>query len=317
MSNRLLFPLFHGCEGISIAGPQQAFHEANRFGADYEILNYGVASEILTEQGLKVAGLEPLPDPSTLTEDDRIFVIGYTPERSEPPAVLIRWLARANERRVRIVSICSGAFILGMAGILDGRSCTTHWKRCDLLQERFPRAKVMRERLFTEDGRLLTSGGGASCIDLALYMIERDFGPLVAGKVAREMVVYFRRDAEDRQMSVYLDYRTHLRPSIYAVQDILNAHPETEQGIDEIARAVGMSPRNMTRAFRQATGISVGEYRTKVRLERASGLLKSPGYTVDAVASLCGFSDARQLRRLWKRAYSSSPKGAGRGEAGI
>ncbi len=97
------------------------------------------------------------------------------------------------EQRPTLISICSGAFFLGLAGLLDGRRCTTHWKRCELLQKTFPRAVVLDERLFVQDGSIYTSGGGASVIDLALHLIDQDHGPLMAAKVAREMVVFFRR----------------------------------------------------------------------------------------------------------------------------
>ncbi len=308
MERHVYFLLFTGCEGLALAGTQQAFHEANHWGGDYEIHNCGVEDEVITEQGLRISGLQSLPDPKELTDHDYVILLGYTIEHCIPPDLFSPWLIQAYERHPTMVCICTGAFFLGRAGLLDGRECTTHWKRCDLLQRTYPRAKVLQERLFVQADTIYTSGGGASCIDLALYLIERDHGPLMTAKAAREMVVYFRRDAEDRQTSVYLDYRNHLNPAIHALQDYLCSRPDTAMGLESLARLVGMSERNMTRGFRRATGISVAEYRTKIRLERAAGLLKSPDLTVDTVATRCGFSDARQLRRIWKRTYGRSPK---------
>ncbi len=305
MARRLFFLFFNGCEGLSFSGPQQAFHEANLFGADYEIHHCGLEPEARTEQGLRVAGLEPLPE---VTAADTIFISGYTVGKAQPPSEVIQWLMRIWKDQPTLVSICSGAFFLGMAGLLDGRRCTTHWKRCELLQKTFPRALVQQERLFVQDGPIYTSGGGASVIDLALHMIDEDFGPLVAAKVAREMVVFFRRDADSPQTSVYLDYRSHLNPAIHSLQDCLSSQPEDDRGIEAWASSIGMSSRNLTRTFRRATGISFSEYRTKLRLERASGLLNNPSLTVDAVAALCGFSDGRHLRRLWKQTFGTSPK---------
>jgi len=307
MSRRLFFLFFNGCEGLSFSGPQQAFHEANLFGGGYEIHHCGLEPEAVTEQGLRVSGLEPLPE---VTPSDRVFIAGYTVGHAEPPPAVIRWLVRISEKGPTMISICSGAFFLGLAGLLDGRRCTTHWKRCDLLQKTFPRAIVLYERLFVRDGSIYTSGGGASVIDLALHLIDQDHGPLMAAKVAREMVVFFRRDADSPQTSVYLDYRSHLNPAVHTLQDLVSSQPEDDRGLEEWASAVGMSPRNLTRTFRQATGISFHEYRTKIRLERASGLLNNPALTVDAVAAQCGFSDARHLRRLWKRSFGTSPKAA-------
>jgi len=305
MAKRLYFLFFNGCEGLSFSGPQQAFHEANQFGADYEIHHCGLEPETVTEQGLRVAGLEPLPE---VTSEDRVFISGYTIGHAFPPEAVIRWLREIAHQHPTLVSVCSGAFFLGLAGLLDGRPCTTHWKRCDLLQKTFPRALVLKERLFVEDGKLLTSGGGASSIDMALHLIEKDHGPLMTARVAHEMVVFFRRDADTPQTSVYLDYRSHLNPNIHALQDQLSLQPQDDRSLDDWAKVVGMSPRNLTRTFRQATGISVHDYRTKIRLERAVGLLNNPELTVEAIAARCGFSDARHLRRLWKQSYGTSPK---------
>ena len=305
MAKRLYFLFFNGCEGLSFSGPQQAFHEATMLGADYEIHHCGFVPDAVTEQGLRLTGLEALPE---VTSDDTVFLAGYTPGHAEPPPPVIRWLVKAWECRPTLVSVCTGAFFLGMAGILDGRSCTTHWKRCDLLQKTFPRAKVLKERLFVRDGSVYTGGGGASAIDLALHLIDADYGPRMAARVAHEMVVFFRRDADSPQTSVYLDYRSHINPAVHTLQDLVNGQPEDDRSLDEWARAVGMSPRNLTRVFRIATGISFHEYRTKIRLERASGLLNNPDLTVEAVAAQCGFADGRHLRRLWKQSFGTSPK---------
>lgn len=305
MAKRLFFLFFNGCEGLSFSGPQQVFHEANQFGADYEIHHCGLEPEVVTEQGLKITGLEPLPEVGV---GDLIFFAGFTIEHAAPPEPMIRWLRTAAPRGPTLVSVCTGAFFLGYAGLLDHRICTTHWKRCDLLQKTFPRTTVLRERLFVEDGRIFTSGGGASSIDLALHLVERDYGAPKTARIARELVVFFRRDADSPQTSVYLDFRSHLNPAVHALQDKLSHQPEDDRSLDDWAREVGMSPRNLTRTFRRATGISFHEYRTKVRLERASGLLNNPHLTVDEIAAQCGFSDSRHLRRLWRQAYGTSPK---------
>lgn len=306
MTKRIYFLLFEGCEGLSYSGPQQAFHEANQLGADYQMHFCGAEPQIRTEQGLTLSGLEPLPQ---VTSADLVFLLGYTPGHAEPPRALVKWLAEAWKQRPTLVSVCTGAFFLGLAGILDGRQCTTHWKRYDMLQRQFPRAKVLKERLFVHDEGVYTGGGGASAIDLALHLIDLDHGPRMAARVAHEMVVFFRRDADAPQTSVYLDYRSHLNPAIHTLQDLVGGQPEDDRSLEDWAKTVGMSPRNLTRAFRQATGISFHEYRTKVRLERAAGLLNNPELTVDAVAARCGFSDGRHLRRLWRQSFGTSPKG--------
>lgn len=291
---------------LDFAGPLQAMADCNAIVGDrYEILHCAVTANVATSQGLQVGALAPLPEPRA---DDVIFVPGYPVMRGAPPAALVRWLQAAAKAGARILATCTGAFLLGRAGLLDGRRCTTHWRRTQLLQEHFPKAQVLTGRLFVHDGRVSTSAGVASGIDMTLDFIEQEHGPLVAAQVAREIVVYMRRDASHKQESVYTEFRTHIDPGVHAVQDWLVAHPETKHDLRGLAKVANMSERNLTRAFARATGISIGEYRTRLRLERARTLLANPAITVEAVAARTGFEDARQLRRLWRTAYGTSPR---------
>ncbi len=307
MTRRVLFAVFPGCEIMDLAGPVQAFHEASGFGVPYELAYVAAAPTARTAQGLELAGLAPLPD---VGPSDRVIVPGYPVADVRPPAALVAWLRRAAAAGAEICSVCTGAFILGEAGLLDGRRCTTHWKRTAELQVRFPRAVVVGDRLFVDEGPLVTSAGIASGIDMALALVERDAGAVAASCAAREMVVYLRRDGGHRQESVYLDYQTHLSPGIHRVQQHLVSHPEARETLADLARVAGMSERTLTRVFRRATGITVWEYRARLRLERARDLLRNPTMTLDAVATACGFADARQLRRVWSAAHGAPPRGA-------
>jgi transcriptional regulator GlxA family with amidase domain len=154
----------------------------------------------------------------------------------------------------------------------------------------------------------VSSAGIASGVDMALALLEIDGGPVLASSVAREMVVYLRRDGSHAQDSVYLDYQTHLSPGVHVVQQHLVAHPESADRLSELARMAGMSERTLTRAFRRATGISVHAYRERLRLERARDLMRNPTMTMDAIASACGYADARQLRRIWSARRGASPR---------
>jgi transcriptional regulator GlxA family with amidase domain len=303
-SGRVTFVYFDGCEILDFAGPLQAFFEANSFGAKYRIEHCAVVPQATTNQGLKLRGLEPLPAVAT---DDLVIVPGFTPGKVHLPRTLIRWLKRSYDQGAKISSVCTGAFALAQAGLLKNRRCTTHWKRTGELQKLCPSAEVLADRLFVEDGRIITSAGIAAGIDMGLALIERDHGPLVAAKVAREMVVYLRRDAHHQQQSVYLDYRTHLHPGVHSVQDWLTSHPSRKARIEELAKIAHMSPRNLTRAFREVTGVSIQTYRTRLRLEYAHTLMSSPELTLEAIAGECGFADARQFRRVWRRAYHVAP----------
>ena len=305
---RVVFALFPGSEIMDIAGPLQAFHEAAGFGVPYEIVHAAATPTVRTAQGLELAGLVPYPE---VGPDDRVIVPGYTLADTTPPKTLVAWVRRAAAAGAQVCSVCTGTFVLGDAGLLDGRRCTTHWKRVRELQHRFPRATVVGERLFVEDGPVVSSAGIASGLDMALALLERDGGPVLASSVAREMVVYMRRDGSHAQESVYLDYQTHLSPGVHVVQQHLVAHPESTDRLGDLARKAGMSERTLTRAFRRATGISIQAYRERLRLERARDLMRNPMMTMDAIASACGYADARQLRRIWSARVGTPPRWRG------
>lgn len=305
---RVLFALFDGCEILDFAGPSQAFHEANDLledtAAHYRPAYCALKSHIKTAQGIEISRLRPLPK---MGAHDLVLVPGYRVGRDVVPHAFIHWLQEGHATGAQICSVCTGAFALGEAGLLDARVCTTHWKRTSELQQRFPRARVAQDRLFMEDGRIMTSAGIASGIDMTLALIERDHGPRLAAAVAREMVIYIRRDSSQTQGSIYLEFRTHLNPHVHAVQDYLIANPEQHGTLADLVRLTGVSERNLTRAFRQATGISIAKFRQLVRLEHARSLLHNPELTVEDVAAQCGFLDVRQFRRLWKEEHGMPP----------
>lgn len=301
----MIFLLLAELEILDLAGPLQAFHEAVRSGADLRVLLCGPEPRVCTDQGLWLSDIEPLAEPEA---SDLIVIPGMRFTSLEAVrAPILAWLRTAHDRGAQLASVCTGAFLLGRAGLLDGRQCTTHWSRIGDLQQRFPASRVLENRLFVHDGTVTTSAGIASGIDMALALLERRFGPLLVSAVAREMVVYLRRDGSHRQQSVYLDYRTHLHPGIHRVQDWLIAHPAERATLSDLARLASLSPRHLTRTFRQATGVSVQDFTTRLRLELARDLLHDPRLTIDAVASRCGFGSARQLRRLWKEVHGTSP----------
>jgi transcriptional regulator GlxA family with amidase domain len=295
-------------EVMDFAGPLQVFHEANRHGARFEVLLCAPEAELPTEQGLWLSRLQPLPEPRA---GDLVLVPGGPmATRMKVTRDMLDWLRRAAKAGARMGSVCTGSFVLGAAGLLDGRACTTHWSRIEDLKRRFPKARVLEDRLYVFDGMVLTSAGIASGIDLALALVEDLHGPRVAALTAREMVVYLRRDGSHHQGSVYLDHRGHLNQGVHRVQDWLAAHPERPAALPDLAELAVMSVRSLTRQFREATGLSVKAFQAKVRLERAGDLLKNPELTMEAIASRCGFQDARQLRRLWREAFGAPPSSA-------
>jgi transcriptional regulator GlxA family with amidase domain len=290
---------------LDLAGPVQALWEANALGARYEIAYVGRDPQVRSAQGLALADLAPLPEPRA---GDLVLLPGMDSRSLGRLGALVpsTWLRRAHAAGARIASVCSGAFALARAGLLDGRSCTTHWKVAGRLQREHPRARVVQNRLFVKDAGIVTSAGVASGIDMALSLIEEDHGPLLVTRVARELVVYLRRDGASSQQSVFLEYRTHLHPGVHRVQDFLVAHPEERPSLEDLSDRAGMSVRNLTRVFRRETGITLKDFAQRVKLQVARDLLQGADLKVEAVASSCGFEDARQLRRLWRRTYGAS-----------
>lgn len=279
-------------EMLDLAGPLQAFSEAR---GRYRIRVCSTHRQIRSHQGVRLADLDPLPDVAA----DAIVVVPGMPYAATQNVerAITRWLVDAARAGAHIASVCTGSFIVGEAGLLDGRRCTTHWSRTAELARRFPTASVLEDRLFVTDGNVTTSAGIASGIDMALAFIEHADGPIVAAEVAREMVVYIRRDGAQEQSSVYLDYRTHLHPGVHRVQDFIVQNPRARATLLELAEIAGMSSRSLTRSFRAATGISVHQFTTRVRNELARSLMHDPGLSAEAVAQRAGVS-ARQLRRM-------------------
>lgn len=295
--------LLPGVHALDLAGPVQALHEANGFGAAYRLRYVGSTRHVRTAQGFVIGEVEPLPQ---LDTSDWIVVPGTESSQLEQLQVPAEWLRTAQRHDARVTSICSGAFTLAKSGLLDGRECTTHWKLIDRLAACTPMARVLENRLFVGDGNIFTSAGEASGIDLALSLIETDCGPELAARVAREMVVYVRRNGDSAQRSIYLEYRAHTHPGVHRVQDWIVAHPDRRATHAEMAEVAGVSPRHLTRLFKDATGITLKSFAHRVKLEVADKLANNPALTADDIASRCGFQDARQLRRLWATHFGES-----------
>jgi transcriptional regulator GlxA family with amidase domain len=287
-----------------MAGPVQVLDEAAQLGGSYRLHFCGIERRVRSAQGLELANLEPLP---RVHPGDVVLIPGMSSATLDGLGnASAPWLREAHRVGARLASICTGAFVLARAGLLDGRRCTTHWKLIERLRREAPLASVLDNRLFVEDSGVVSSAGVAAGIDMALSLVEADHGPLVAARVAREMVVYLRRSGDQAQLSVYLDHRTHLHPGVHQVQDFIVQHPEQKPRLEELARIAAMSPRNLTRVFTRATGVTPKQFSSKVKLQVARDLVNDPQRTVEAIASSCGFDDARQLRRVWKQSFGVS-----------
>ncbi|QDK80556.1 helix-turn-helix domain-containing protein [Spirosoma sp. KCTC 42546] len=295
---------------LDLTGPVQVFYEAAEYGADYQLTYCSFESPVTSSAGLNFGAVLPFTEVQTQS-GDFIFLPGMEMEyirsdRFKGETVFFDWLRNQQAKGVHLCSVCTGAFILAQAGLLDGRKCTTHWKRIDELQTTYPRLIAQTDRLFVKDGNNYTSAGITAGIDLALAILEEQQGALFATKIARELVVYFRRGADHSQKSVYLDYRNHMNVAIHQMQDWLIANMEVKATLEELAEMANMSTRNLTRTFRKETGTTIHDYTTQLRLELARTLQHNPGMTMEAIAAKCGFQDARQLRRIWQKSGNTT-----------
>jgi len=292
---------------LDLTGPAHIFYEAMEMGAPLRLIFASLdgSTEVESSAGLSISKVVPYHN-LTLTAKDFVFVPGLDyallsrADFLKENTPFLNWLYKQYENGASIASVCTGAFLLAEAGILNGKKCTTHWKYLTRFRERYPRAELLENRLFVVEDRLYTSAGVSSGIDLSLFILEKEFSLKLAVNVAKETVIYFRRSEYDPQLSIYLQYRNHLEERIHQVQEVLVNNLAHGLTLEELAEQVFMSPRNLTRLFKKSTGITIGKYQNKLRLEQATFLLKE-GQKVEAVAQACGFSGANQLRELLKK----------------
>jgi transcriptional regulator GlxA family with amidase domain len=295
----VVFLLVPGLHLLDLAGPAQAFGTAADLGCGYELAYVAGQEDVPAAQGVTMRAATEWP---ALTKDDLIIVPGW---RANPglagtgplPGPALEALAAHHARGGTVASVCAGADALGRAGLLDGRRCTTHHDIQDELAARYPAATVIRDVLYVVDGRVATSAGIASGIDLALQLIAVRDGPGTAAQVARKMVVYARRNGDDQQASTMLRHRNHLSDTAHRAQDHIEARFAGPLPLAEIAGQCDVSERTLTRRFTQATGLTPLRYQQLLRLERAEHLI-GHGATVETAARTVGFQDARMLRRL-------------------
>ena len=309
---QIIFLLFPGLEILDFAGPLQTFVEARNHGCGLVVKQCSWESEIRASQDIHISRIRHFSKIKP-EQIDIIFIPGlesrkYTEEELEKvPDQVFDWLKSAYQCGVQLCSICTGSFVLAHTGLLNGRKCTTHWSRTHDLQRMYPECQVKRDCLFIYDKGIYTSAGATSGIDLSLAIVEENWGPQITAKIARELVVYVRRDSTHQQTSIYLDYRDHLNPGIHNIQDWLLSNPGKKYTIESLADLFGLSQRNLTRLFKKSTGITINQYSTLVTLEHAKNLMKNPENTIDSTAIKCGFHDAKQLRRLWKKHFGTTP----------
>jgi transcriptional regulator GlxA family with amidase domain len=303
---RVVFVLAPGLHLLDLAGPAQAFSSATDCGQHFELCYVGESEDLPSAQGVSLRAELTWP---SLSVDDVVIVPGWRADGEDGRTVhkfgdvTLERLRRHHRAGGVVASVCAGAFALGQAGLLDGHRCTTHHDLQDDLAAAYPRAAVVRGVLYVVDGRVVTSAGIASGIDLALHLLARRHGPGFAARIAREMVVYARRNGDEQQDSVMLRHRAHVNDAVHRVQDVIDARFSQRLRLAELATAGGVSERTLTRMFGSVLGLTPLRYQQLLRTERAEHLI-GHGATVEAAARAVGFEDARMLRRLRARTNS-------------
>jgi transcriptional regulator GlxA family with amidase domain len=315
---------------LDLAGPLDVLRYANtvqdrvRFDVHY----VGPAPSMMTSIGIALCGLEPLPE--ALPADALVVLIGdveqimpaashvTTQEREadvearrfELQDAIVAWLRATIRPGQVVVSICSGALLAARAGLLDGYTCTTHYIDCARLAALAPQARVLENRLYIEDRDRLTSAGVTAGIDLMLYLVSRYVDHACALAVARYLVVYLRRGGSDPQLSPWLAGRNHIHPAIHRVQDAVAADPARDWTLRALADVAGASTRHLSRLFNEHVGMSITDYRNRLRVAVARELLGHTRLDMEQVAERSGFASTRQLRRAWRQFHPTPPKEA-------
>lgn len=263
----------------------------------------------VSETGGKVrtsSGMMVETEPFTDMPFDTLVVGGATTPMPSTPG-LIAFMKDAPKRHRRIAAVCTGAFVLAQAGLLNGRHATTHWLHARDLQKQFPKVKLDEDRIFINDGPIWTSAGMTAGIDLGLALIENDLGADLAKSIARKLVVYHRRGGGQSQFSTLLE----LTPKSDRIQTALayareNLHKPLT--VPELADAAHLSPRQFSRAFHAETGQSPAKAVENLRVEAARNLMEQSRHPIDVVARQTGFSDRDHMRRAFLRAFGQPPQ---------
>ncbi len=220
---------------------------------------------------------------------------------------MLEWLRREAPRCRRYGSVCTGAFVLGAAGLLDGKRATTHWRFARALARACPAATVEPDHIFIKDGSTYTSAGVTAGIDLALALVEEDFGRALALTIAREFVVFLKRPGGQSQFSRQLEAQFADMPAIHSLQQWVMEHLRENHSVEELARRVHMSPRNFARVFRRETGMTPARFVEAARVEAAQLLLEGSELPIQTIAARVGFENTNGLRRAFLRQRGVGP----------
>lgn len=303
----VLITLFDDVQSLDVTGPLEVFNgaaNAHPGPPAYRITTASIdGNPVRTSSGLRITpdtGLHDTGLPHTL------LIPGGAGTRTPPPG-LVDWIHTTAPHTTRVVSVCTGAFLLAAAGLLTGRTVTTHWQRAAQLAATYPDITVDPEPIYLRDGHITTSAGVTSGIDTALALVEEDLGRDTALTVARDLVVFLRRPGNQTQFSTHLRTQTAGRKPLRDIQQWITEHPDADLTVDTLAKRANLSPRHFARAFTAETGATPGQYVDQTRLETARRLLEDTDDAIDRVARHCGYGTPEAMRRAFHRTLGVSP----------
>ena len=297
-------------QSLDVSGPLDAFLEANRQSSGR--VHYDVRLVAIDAgRTIRAGGMSLIADSSIFDDSKAIdtLLVAGTPDfaLAYSSGDFHAWLRRRAPKARRYGSVCTGAFFLGAAGLLDGLNATTHWQHAAELAERFPAAKVVPDQIYVEDGSLCTGAGVTAGIDLALKLIEDDHGRDLALMVARRLVVFLKRPGGQSQFSAHLAAQIASETRIQSLQHWILDNLGANLSITALAKRAAMSVRNLTRVFLGETGVTPTDYVEAARLDAARRLLEDTDVPLQRVASRCGFGNADTMRRTFLRRIGTGP----------
>ncbi|MYT29996.1 MULTISPECIES: DJ-1/PfpI family protein [unclassified Streptomyces] len=301
----VLVVLYDDVQSLDVTGPVEVFDGAGRGvpGA------YRIRTATLDGAPVRTtSGLTLVPDLAlAAAEPPHTLLVPGGYGTGNPDPRLVDWLRTHAPRTRRQVSVCSGAFLLAAAGLLDGRRATTHWSLCADLAADYPAVRVDPEPIYVRDGTVATSAGVTAGIDLALALVEEDLGRDLALAVARHLVVFLRRPGNQTQFSAQLAAQTAERRPLRDVQQWITEHPAADLSVEALAGRARLSPRHFARAFRDETGMTPGRYVDRVRLEAARRRLEDTADGIEQISRHCGYGTPEAMRRAFLRVLGASP----------
>lgn len=313
---RIAVVAYEGVELFDTTGPIEVFTMLNRCLSATDAAYPGYDVILLAEQSgifTTSSGVRLVADVAwhDMPENiDTLIVVGSPDDPLEKALQhrnLIAWLRTAGRQVRRLVSVCTGAFLLAKSGLLDGRRVTTHWMDLERLQREYPQVAVESDAIYVRDGCVATSAGVTACMDLALALVEEDFGRKMALTVARRLVMYLKRPGGQAQFSTHLRAQMVENGPLAPLLAWVHNNITLKLTVEELADRAAMSPRNFARVFMRETGMTPAKYIDQLRLERSMRLLEDTAKPLESVAVECGFAGAEQMRRTFLRHVGISP----------